>query len=165
MQALLTTPVFFFLFIATTMAENLTRYHTAPPSNAIIIYDRQTLNDLARANADGLLWDENGGYYLKTAGNEIIAVAADALCTELDAAHASAAATWAERNLNGNDKEVAAAAPASQKDADVTKSGANLACYPHCARGKCSHPRCFTNALCTTYNYCHICSGSYKYCI
>ncbi|PWY91987.1 hypothetical protein BO94DRAFT_533427 [Aspergillus sclerotioniger CBS 115572] len=145
------------------MAQNLTRYHTPPPSNATIMYDRQTLNDLARANSDGLLHDENGGYYLKTADEEIIAVAADALCTELDAALASAAATWAERNPNGDDEDVAAASAAA--GGGVTKRDEDITCS-HCgSSGTCSHPRCYNHALCLSYNYCHVCSTSYKYCI
>ncbi|KAL3455669.1 hypothetical protein BJX64DRAFT_271970 [Aspergillus heterothallicus] len=89
--------LFFFLlfYIVTTMAQNLTRYRTAPPKNATIMYDRKTLNELAKNYPCGLLHDENGGYYLKDGEDRIIGVASDGLCTELDAAYAEAEA---ERN-------------------------------------------------------------------
>ncbi|KAL2837105.1 hypothetical protein BJY01DRAFT_221290 [Aspergillus pseudoustus] len=85
-------------------AQNLTRYHTAPPSRAVIMYDRKSLNELAAQYPCGLLHDENGGYYLKDAHAKVVGVAADGLCTELDAAYAEAAAVWPKRNAKSDGK-------------------------------------------------------------
>ncbi|KAJ5851744.1 uncharacterized protein N7529_011129 [Penicillium soppii] len=71
------------------MAEGLTRYQTAPPNNAIVVHNRQSLNDLVKVYPETILHSENGGYYLKNMDEEVIAVAGDDLCEELDGALAS----------------------------------------------------------------------------
>ncbi|KAJ5549388.1 hypothetical protein N7513_006622 [Penicillium frequentans] len=72
------------------MAEGVTRYITDPPAGAVVVQDRQSLNDLVRANPETILSPENGGYYLNTMDGETLAIAGDDLCVELDAAIASA---------------------------------------------------------------------------
>lgn len=65
------------------MAEGVTRYQASPPAGAIILQDRQALNDMARANPETILNPENGGYYLKAMDGEVLAIAGDELCAEL----------------------------------------------------------------------------------
>lgn len=81
-----------FIYFINIMAENLTRYQTTPPTDVVILHDRQSLNDFVKANPDGLLHAENGGYYLKDMEESIVAIASDGLCNELDGPWASAAA-------------------------------------------------------------------------
>lgn len=71
------------------MVEALTRYQTTPPSDAIVVHDRQSLNDLVKIHSDTVLYAENGGYYLKNMEEEVVAITADDLCKELDAVFAS----------------------------------------------------------------------------
>ncbi|KAJ5407849.1 hypothetical protein N7509_001732 [Penicillium cosmopolitanum] len=71
-----------------TVTEGLTRYHTAPPSDAVIFHDEQSLSDLIKVNPDTLLHPENGGYYLKNMEEAVIGVAADGLCDYLGASFA-----------------------------------------------------------------------------
>lgn len=71
-----------------TVTEGLTRYHTAPPSDAVIFHDEQSLSDLIKINPDTLLHPENGGYYLKNMEEAVIGVAADGLCDYLGASFA-----------------------------------------------------------------------------
>ncbi|KAJ5671789.1 hypothetical protein N7507_000916 [Penicillium longicatenatum] len=71
------------------MAANTTRYYTDPPLGAIILQDRQNLNDMVRNNPETVLSPENGGYYLKTMDGEVLAITGDDLCVQLDAALAS----------------------------------------------------------------------------
>ncbi|CAI7590127.1 unnamed protein product [Penicillium pancosmium] len=71
-----------------TVTEGLTRYHTAPPSDAAIFHDEQSLTDLIKANPDTLLHPENGGYYLKNMEETVIGVAADDFCDYLGASFA-----------------------------------------------------------------------------
>lgn len=66
------------------MTEGLTRYKAPPPSDVIIVYDRPSLNDLTKVYPETCLYDENGGYYLKTMDGHVIAITADDLCEELD---------------------------------------------------------------------------------
>ncbi|KAJ5347782.1 uncharacterized protein N7506_001035 [Penicillium brevicompactum] len=66
------------------MTEGLTRYKTPPPSDVIIVYDRPSLNDLTKVYPETCLYDENGGYYMKTMDGQVIAITADDLCEELD---------------------------------------------------------------------------------
>lgn len=71
------------------MATETTRYNTDMPVGAIILQDRQNLNDMVRNNPQTVLDPENGGYYLKTTDGEVLAITGDGLCVELDAALAS----------------------------------------------------------------------------
>ncbi|KAJ5549108.1 hypothetical protein N7513_006342 [Penicillium frequentans] len=71
------------------MAANTTRYKTDPPFGAIVLQDRQNLNDMVHNNPETVLNPENGGYYLKTMDGEVLAITGDDLCVELDAALAS----------------------------------------------------------------------------
>ncbi|CAG7989890.1 unnamed protein product [Penicillium salamii] len=146
-----------FLCIFIAMVEALTRYQATPPSDAIVLIDRQALNDMAKDHPYGSLFPENGGYYLKDKDDGVVGIASDELCTELDAAFASAEAKYAQ--------EEAAETPAPTSSAmDAAKRGTELACYPNCLHNFCSHPRCFNLATCLTYTNCHVC-GSRKYCI
>ncbi|KAJ5505255.1 hypothetical protein N7453_004212 [Penicillium expansum] len=85
-----------FLCLFTTMVEALTRYKATPPSDAIVIIDRQALNDIAKDHPYGSLFPENGGYYLKDKDDGVVGIASDELCTELDAAFVSAEAKYAQ---------------------------------------------------------------------
>lgn len=67
------------------MTEGISRYHTTPPSDAVIFYDQQSLSDLIKDNPDTLHYPENGGYYLKNMEETVIAFAADCLYEYLDA--------------------------------------------------------------------------------
>ncbi|KAJ5375647.1 hypothetical protein N7517_007653 [Penicillium concentricum] len=87
MQSFLTLA--YLLCYLVTMVEGLTRYHTTPPSDVVIVHDRQSLNDLVKLNPETILHAENGGYYLKNMEEEVVAITADDLCEELDAAFAS----------------------------------------------------------------------------
>lgn len=78
------------------MAESLTRYETTTPSDATVLIDRQALNDMAKDHPYGSLFPENGGYYLKNENDGVVGIASDELCTELDAAFASAEAKYAQ---------------------------------------------------------------------
>jgi hypothetical protein len=139
------------------MVEGLTRYQTTPPSGATVVHDRQSLNDIVKLNPETVLHPENGGFYLKTLDDEVVAIAGDDLCIELDAAVASLDARHAA--------EIEAEGEASQSPG-VTKRKENLACYPHCMQNYCSHPRCFTAAVCLSYSHCHVClTSSRKECI
>ncbi|KAJ5659807.1 hypothetical protein N7507_006258 [Penicillium longicatenatum] len=74
------------------MVDGLTRYQTSPPTDIVILHDRQSLNDYVKINPNGMLYAENGGYYLKDMEDVIVAIASDDLCNELDGAWASAEA-------------------------------------------------------------------------
>lgn len=79
----------FAVFCTATMTESVTRYKTDPPAGAVVVQNRQGLNDIVRANPETILSPENGGYYLKNMDGETLAIAGDELCVELDAAVAS----------------------------------------------------------------------------
>lgn len=66
------------------MAEGLTRYQPTPPSNVVILHDRQSLNDFVQIHQETILQPENGGYYLKNMEEEVLAITADDLSKELD---------------------------------------------------------------------------------
>lgn len=72
------------------MAEVLSRYKFLPPGDAIIIYDRPSLNDLVKVYPETILHGENGGYYLKNMEGEVFAITVDDLCRELDVTIAEA---------------------------------------------------------------------------
>lgn len=74
------------------MGEGLTRYQISPPTNIVILHDRQSLKDYVKINPNGMLHAENGGYYLKDMEDLVVAIASDDLCNELDGAWASAEA-------------------------------------------------------------------------
>ncbi|KAJ5758818.1 hypothetical protein N7520_005974 [Penicillium odoratum] len=132
------------------MAEGLTRYHSVPPSDAIIIHDMQSLRDLSKANPETCLHTENGGYYLKTQSQEVIAIAADDLCKELDIAAASAYAVHVAEGDGFEDGEsVSSPVPDFTKRDDHASSSL--------PEGKCSHPRCFVTPTCLEYSFCHTC--------
>jgi hypothetical protein len=103
MKSIFTSLLYFLCFVA-AMVEGLTRYQATLPSDATVLLDRQSLNDLAKANPYGSLYPENGGYYLKDEDEEVIGIASDDLCTELDAAFASADAKWASE-AEGSESE------------------------------------------------------------
>ncbi|KAJ5173692.1 uncharacterized protein N7500_001623 [Penicillium coprophilum] len=134
------------------MVEGLTRYHNTPPSDAIIVHDRQSLNDLVKVNPETILHAENGGYYLKDMEEAVVAITADDLCKELDVAFASI-----DAGDIGEDSEPENRESESLGGADTTKRSAS---YSHDKRNKCSHPRCFNSATCLTYSNCHVCSTS-----
>ncbi|KAJ5501226.1 hypothetical protein N7453_006043 [Penicillium expansum] len=159
MQSIFTSLVYFICFF-TAMVEGLTRYHTTPPSDAIIVHDRQSLNDLVKVNPETILHAENGGYYLKNMDEEVVAIAADDLCTELDAAFASI-----DADVFGDESESKNEAYEYLGGADVTKRNEDLAYYPSW-HDYCSHPRCFHSATCLSYTSCQVCStSSRKVCI
>ncbi|KAJ5199409.1 hypothetical protein N7491_000035 [Penicillium cf. griseofulvum] len=95
MKSIFTSLVYLLCFF-TAMIEGLTRYKAMPPSDSIVLLNRQSLNDLAMAHPYGSLWPENGGYYLKDKDEAVIGIGSDDLCTELDAAFASADASARE---------------------------------------------------------------------
>ncbi|OQE15938.1 hypothetical protein PENSTE_c026G06709 [Penicillium steckii] len=152
MQSILTSFVYFLCFMA-TMVEGLTRYQNTPPSDAIVVHDRQALNDLVKLHPETILHAENGGYYLKNMDEEVVAITHDDLCVELDAAFASIDASDIGDDVQGQGS-------GSHGSANVTKRNENLACYPNCAHNYCSHPRCFHSATCLSYTNCHVCSSS-----
>lgn len=134
---------------------------TTPPSDVIIVHDRQSLNDLVKVYSDTVLHAENGGYYLKDMDDEVVAITADDLCTELDAAFASI-----DADVVGDGSGSEDGGSGSFGEADVTKRNEDLACYPNCLHNYCSHPRCLRYAVCLSYTNCHVCStSSRKVCI
>ncbi|EIT79061.1 hypothetical protein BDV35DRAFT_74752 [Aspergillus flavus] len=147
------TLVLFLLIIATTLAT-LTRYTIPIPAETLILETRQQLNDMAAAYSMGTLDDRNGGYYLLDHDGEILAVAADGLCEELDNSMASARRVYEQRSrfdlYSGEVQEVTL----QSHDAQLRRSGEN----------SCSHPRCYTHALCETYSDCFVCSSSHHWC-
>lgn len=141
------------------MAEGLSRYQTHPPTDVVILHDRQSLNDYVRINPNGMLHAENGGYYLKDMEDVVIAIASDDLCNELDGAWASAEA--AADALDAAEKNYGSG---SVSDANFEKRNEDLSCYPSCKQNYCSHPRCFLHATCLSYSHCHVC-GTRKVCL
>lgn len=85
-----------FLCLFTAMVEALTRDEATPPSDSIILIDRQALHDMAKDQPYGSLFPENGGYYLKDKDDGVVGIASYEPCTELDAAFASAEAKYAQ---------------------------------------------------------------------
>ncbi|KAJ5192523.1 hypothetical protein N7449_008665 [Penicillium cf. viridicatum] len=148
----ISTSLVLFLCFLTAMVEGLTRYQTTPPSDAIVCHDRQALNDLALAHPDGLLYPENGGYYLKDGDEVVVGIASDDLCTELDGAFASIDAKIAQEGEGAGSED-------NTSDAENVIKRAENALH-----NSCRHPRCFTHPHCLTYSHCHICS-SRKHCI
>ncbi|KAJ5456021.1 uncharacterized protein N7458_004285 [Penicillium daleae] len=142
------------------MAEGLARYQSTPPSDVTVLHDRQSLNDFVKANPETILYPENGGYYLKDMDEEVLAITADDLSKELDAAVASV-----DSDLLGNDSASDSSA-GSGAAANVTKRNEDMPCYPNCQHNYCSHPRCFNSATCLHYSFCHVClTSSRKVCI
>ncbi|KAJ5527706.1 hypothetical protein N7513_011865 [Penicillium frequentans] len=86
------TSLIHFLSSMNVMGEGLTRYQISPPTNIVILHDRQSLKDYVKINPNGMLHAENGGYYLKDMEDLVVAIASDDLCNELDGAWASAEA-------------------------------------------------------------------------
>ncbi|KAJ5803843.1 uncharacterized protein N7518_000146 [Penicillium psychrosexuale] len=113
-----------FLCLFLAMVEALTRYEATPPSDAIVLIDRQSLNDMAKDHPYGSLFPENGGYYLKDKDDGVVGIASDELCTELDAAFASAEAKYAQ-------EEAAESLAPTSSAMDAAKRGTELACYPN----------------------------------
>ncbi|KAB8214517.1 hypothetical protein BDV33DRAFT_196035 [Aspergillus novoparasiticus] len=148
------TLVFFLLIVETALATVTTRYTIPIPAGILILETRQQLNDMAAAYSMGTLDDRNGGYYLLDQDGEILAVAADGLCEELDISMASARRVYEQRSrfdlYSGEVQEVTL----QSHDAQLRRSDGN----------SCSHPRCYTHALCETYSDCFVCSSSHHWC-
>ncbi|KAJ5447134.1 hypothetical protein N7445_001955 [Penicillium cf. griseofulvum] len=140
MKSISTSLVLFLCFL-TAMVEGLTRYQTTPPKR------RHPL-----AHPEGLLYPENGGYYLKDGDEVVVGIASDDLCTELDGAFASMDAKIAQEGEGAGSED-------NTSDAENVIKRAENALH-----NSCSHPRCFTHPHCLTYSHCHICS-SRKHCI
>ncbi|KAE8165930.1 hypothetical protein BDV40DRAFT_297047 [Aspergillus tamarii] len=147
------TPVLFLLIVATALAS-LTRYTVPVPAGTLILETRQQLNDMAAAYSTGTLDDRNGGYYLLDHDGEILAVAADGLCEELDISMTSARRVYEQRSrselYSGEVQEVTL----QSHDAQLQRND----------ESSCSHPRCYTHALCETYSDCFVCSSNHHWC-
>ncbi len=158
---LIIAPLAYFLVFVTTMAEGLTRYQSTPPSNVVILHDRQSLNDFVQIHQETILYPENGGYYLKNMEEEVLAITADDLSKELDTDVASIDAEILENDFAPDNS---ASGPGG--DANSTQRNEDMPCYPNCQRNYCSHPRCFNTATCLHYTYCHVClTNARKVCI
>jgi hypothetical protein len=135
-------------FILATAADSVSRYEVSPPAGVIVVDTRQQLNEVSSSVPDGYLDDENGGYYLKTSAGDVVAVAGDTLCAELDGAF----------------KQIDALEDVSD-DLDTTK---RTDCGSVCGGGNmCNFPRCQTvgsTAICLLYSHCYICTNR-KVCI
>ncbi|KAE8415952.1 hypothetical protein BDV36DRAFT_310591 [Aspergillus pseudocaelatus] len=147
------TLVLFLLTVATALAT-LTRYTVPVPAGTLILEKRQQLNDMAAAYSMGTLDDRNGGYYLLDHDGEILAVAADGLCEELDISMTSARRVYEQHSrselYNGEIQEVTL----QSHDAQLQRNDGS----------SCSHPRCYTHALCETYSDCFVCSSNHHWC-
>ncbi|KAE8358598.1 hypothetical protein BDV27DRAFT_137431 [Aspergillus caelatus] len=147
------TLVLFLLTVATALAT-LTRYTVPVPAGTLILEKRQQLNDMAAAYSMGSLDDRNGGYYLLDHDGEILAVAADGLCEELDISMTSARRVYEQHSrselYNGEIQEVTL----QSHDAQLRRND----------ESSCSHPRCYTHALCETYSDCFVCSSNHHWC-
>ncbi|PWY92514.1 hypothetical protein BO70DRAFT_391918 [Aspergillus heteromorphus CBS 117.55] len=116
-------PLVYVALCIIAMAEGVTRYQTDPPAGVIVLQDRQALNDLVTENPETFLNPENGGYYLKTSQDEeVIAIAGDELCAELDTAVATVEALGDDYDDDDDDD-----------DEGVTKREDNLACGGDCS--------------------------------
>ena len=92
---------------------------------------------------------------------EVLAITADDLSKELDAAVARIDAKILE-----NDSALGNSAFGSGGGAKATKRNEDMSCYPNCQRNYCSNPRCFNTATCLHYTSCHVClTGARKVCI
>lgn len=158
---LIIAPLAYLLLFVTAMAEGLARYQSTPPSNVVILHDRQSLNDFVQIHQETILYPENGGYYLKNMEEEVLAITADDLSKELDAAVANIDAEILE-----NDSAPDNSASGSGGAANATQRNEDMPCYPNCQRNYCSHPRCFNTATCLHYTSCHVClTNARKVCI
>ncbi|OGM40672.1 hypothetical protein ABOM_010575 [Aspergillus bombycis] len=83
--------------VATALAT-VTRYTVPIPAGTLILETRQQLHDMAAAYSMGTLDDRNGGYYLLDHDGEVLAVAADGLCAELDGSMRSASRVHEQRS-------------------------------------------------------------------
>jgi hypothetical protein len=138
---------FFFLFIATSMAASTTRYNIPISESTKVLETRHELNDLAAEYPLGGLDGQNGGYYLKDGDENVVAVASDSLCEELDATVErlrQSHTDWDDESegITPLDEEYGPAAPAA-----------------------CAHRRCFNSVICITYRDCHVCLRSHSWCI
>jgi hypothetical protein len=131
-----------FLLISTILAMTTTRYTVPIPDETLVLETRKQLNDMADQYPMGTLDDRNGGYYLLDHDGTVLAVASDSLCEELDTSMEEA------RRYHASNLDI---------EAGVVPRGDTAA-------ASCSHPRCFTHALCRTYSDCHVCSSSYHWC-
>lgn len=111
------------------MVEGLTRYQITPPSDAIVVPDRQSMNDLVKLNPETILHAENGGYYLKNMDEEVVAIAGDDLCTEFDAVFASI-----DADVVGDGSRSGDEGSGSLGGANVTKRNEDLALPELCAK-------------------------------
>lgn len=128
------------------MAANTTRYNSDPPFGAIVLQDRQNLNDMIHNNPETVLNPENGGYYLKTMDGEVLAITGDDLCVELDAALASVDALGsAEHGSNSAEHESNFMEHGSKQSREMEPEN------------QCSHPHCFTSVACLSFSHCHVC--------
>ncbi|KAE8352534.1 hypothetical protein BDV28DRAFT_165484 [Aspergillus coremiiformis] len=142
-----------FLLMERILAASTARYTIPILRGTVVLETRQQLNDMATAYSTGTLDDRNGGYYLLDDDGNVLAVAADSLCEELDASMASARRVY-ERHpyselYDGEIREIPI-----QSERSLRESDGNA----------CSHPRCYTHALCGTYNDCFVCSSNHHWC-
>jgi hypothetical protein len=112
-----------------------------------VLETRQDLNELAAEYPLGGLDEQNGGYCLIDGDQEVVAVASDSLCEELDVTVAELRRTYPDW-----DDEFEDIAPLNDEPSPD---------FP----GKCAHRRCFNTAICVTYRDCHFCSTSHHWCI
>ncbi|KAE8372696.1 hypothetical protein BDV26DRAFT_273661 [Aspergillus bertholletiae] len=144
----------FLLIVATALAALPTARYTVPvPSGTLLLETRQQLNTMAAAYSMGTLDDRNGGYYLLDHDGEVLAVAADSLCEELDVSMASARRVHEQRldSYSGEFREITLQSQDGQR-------------WRSSDENSCSHPRCYTHALCETYNDCFVCSSNHHWC-
>ncbi|KAB8254990.1 hypothetical protein BDV32DRAFT_131472 [Aspergillus pseudonomiae] len=150
----LSGPLVLFLLLVVTALATVTRYSVPIPAGTLILQTRQQLNDMAAAYSMGTLDDRNGGYYLLDHDGEVLAVAADGLCAELDVSMRSARRVHEQRSrpdsYSGEFQEVTLQSHEGQLGRSDEHS--------------CSHPRCYTHALCETYSDCFVCSSNHHWC-
>ncbi|KAB8235516.1 hypothetical protein ETB97_006850 [Aspergillus alliaceus] len=146
--------VLLLLNLATSLAASITRYTVPIKPGTLILETRQQLNNMATAYSMGTLDDTNGGYYLLDRDRSILAVAADSLCEELDASMASAKRVYEQKarsELYGGE---------FREFPIQGAEGLRL----NAVENSCSHPRCYTHALCETYSDCFVCSSNHHWC-
>ncbi|KAL4889193.1 hypothetical protein BDV59DRAFT_205455 [Aspergillus ambiguus] len=136
-------------------AMSFDKYTEPVPEGLVACDTREQLGNAVPADYKGetALFNEDGGYFLKDVNTgERLAVATDALVDSIDAQLAEMDTLDAAGKLKS---------PSPEPQTSPNKRDGNLGE----AANACQHWKCQTDGICKTYNDCHVCLTSKKWCI
>ncbi|KAG2411695.1 hypothetical protein HFD88_009251 [Aspergillus terreus] len=136
-------------------AASFDKYTEAIPEGLVVCDTREQLGNAVPADYQGntALFNEDGGYFVKDVNTGArLAVATDDLVESIDSQLAE---------MDTLDSTGKLKSPSPQPQTSPNKRDGNLGE----AANACKHWKCQTDSICKTYNDCHVCLSSKKWCI